>query len=165
MYTESGGELTDKPVHLELRMLYPPKSALGVEHPRAKLNLFVTKEVKINGLKHNESTESSDCLVAIPRGARYFAIAEMEEPFGYWPKPGNNEIPRFYLMINRFTIKGAQAGYTYLVEGNLQVEGCDHMFKVPSFYISYDPQKAFPEPHVDKWTDSSRGNARALCCS
>lgn len=160
MYTDPGGELTDKHVHLELRMLRPPKLVLGTEHPRAKLNLFVTKWEIIDGFEYHEKAEHPDHVVVIPRCTGHFGIAGMEEPLGYWPKQEDNEIPRFYLMVKRFHIRGAQIGYTYLVEGSLQIEGCDHTFKLPSFSISYDPRKAFPQLNVDKWTRSRRAKTK-----
>lgn len=112
MYTSPGGELSGKYVHLELQMLNPPESVLGIEHRRAKLNLEVTKREKIHGFEHLAEMEHPDRLIVIPKGIGHFGIAGMEEPFGYWSRPHDNELRRLYLMVNRFQIQGAQTGYT-----------------------------------------------------
>ncbi|KAL1972273.1 hypothetical protein VTN31DRAFT_7492 [Thermomyces dupontii] len=150
VYKNEEGMLIDKHVTLQLQMLDPPESVMGFVHPRTKLNLFVTKMEKIKGLEHLAGADHPDHPDVISGGARYFGTQEIRKPVRCWPKAHDYEIHQCYSMIDRFSIRGAKIGYIYLVEGRLLVEGCDHEFKLPSFFISYDSRKDFPKPHVHK---------------
>lgn len=79
-----------------------------------------------------------DHFVVDPRNEGYF------KRFGhYWPKPEDHNVRPLHLMINRFRIRGAQIIWEYLVEGSLQIEGCDQDFKLPSFTIFTIPGRSY----------------------
>lgn len=145
-YSMLGAAMCDKHVHLKLRMLNPPKAVRKLEHLRPILNLSVTKR-RVIGLKDFEEIEDPDRFVVDPKNGLIF-----ESQNYYWAKQESKNIHCMNLTIHRFRIQGAQIMWEYLVEGTLQIEGYDQMFKLPRFSISYDPWKAFPEVHgIDRW--------------